>query len=145
MKTAVDAGILLAAYAGEGVAQLGAAAAIETVLAEGVLVVPAAELARFVELAGDPANFERPPKLSEVAAVCNDYAAAANVEVAETDADDLVAAMALLRDNDLPADRLDGALLAAGLRRMGVTRLIAADDGAYAAFGFIETVTPAAA
>lgn len=145
MKTAVDAGVLLAAYAGEGAAQRDAASAIERVLADGVLVVPAAELARFVELVSDPANFEHPPALSEVAALCNDYAAAANVEVAETDADDLVAAMALLRENELPADRLDGALLAAGLRRMGVTRLIAADDGAYAAFGFIEAVIPAAA
>lgn len=142
MKTAVDAGVLLAAYAGEGAAQRDAAAAIERILADGVLVVPAAELTRFVEQVSDPANFEQPPQLSQVASLCNDYAAAANVEIAETEADDLVAAMALLRENELPAERLDGALLAAGLRRMGVTRLIAADDRVYTAFGFIDSVTP---
>lgn len=145
MKTAVDAGLLLSAYAGEGTAQRDAAEAIERVLAEDVLVVTAAELSRFVELVSDPANFEHPPALADVAALCNDYAAAANVEVAEAAADDLVAALALLREHDLPADALDGALLAACLRRLGVSRLITADAGEYEDFAFIDAVAPSVA
>lgn len=142
MKTAVDAQVLLDAYAGEGAAQRDAAEAIERVLAEDVLVVTAAELARFVDLVSDPARFERPPAIDEVAALCNDYAAAANIEVVEAAGDDLVSALALLRENELPADRLEQALVAACLRRLGVSRLIAADARDYASFSFIEAVAP---
>ncbi|MBI5309750.1 MAG: hypothetical protein HZB14_01780 [Actinobacteria bacterium] len=144
MKAAVDAGVLLDAYAGEGSGQHDAAAAIERVLADDILVVTAAELSRFVEIVSDPANFEQPPELAEVAALCNDYAAAANVEVAEAAADDLVAAMALLRENALPGAALDAALLAACLRRLGVSRLISRDASEYAPFSFLDVVAPAA-
>lgn len=145
MKTAVNAGVLLAAYAGEGAAQREAADAIERVLGDDVLVVTAAELSRFVELVSDPANFERPPEIAEVAALCNDYASAANVEIAEAVADDLVTALALLREHGLPAEDLDRALLAACLRRVGVSRLIAAETSSYEPFGFVDAVAPKAA
>ncbi len=142
MKVAVDAGVMLIAYAGEGAAQRECAEAIETVLAEDVLVVTAAELAGFVDLVTDAEHFENPPALAEVAALCNEYASAANVEIAENDADDLVAAMSLLREYGLAAKMLGVALQAASLRRMGVERLLTLDPALYADFKFVKPATP---
>src|SRR5665811_1677091 len=103
------------AYAGEGAIQRDSAEAIERVLAGDVLYVVASELERLVELITSRRLFEHPAALPEVAALCNDYATAANVEVAETTADDLVAALALLREQDLGPERLPVALNAARL------------------------------
>lgn len=140
MKIAVDAGVLVRAYAGEGASQRDCAEAIERVLADDVLVVVANALTEFVGSVTDPKRYEQAPGLSQIAALCNEYAAAANVEIAETGADDLVAALALLREHGLPAERLGVALQAARLRRMGVERLLTADPADYGEFSFIEPV-----
>lgn len=144
MKVAVDAGVLLLAYAGEGPSQGDSAAAIESVLSDDVLVVTASEMAGFVDLVTDDEHFENPPALAEVAALCNEYAAAANVEIAESSPDDLVAALALLRERELPANRLGAALQAASLRRLGVDRLLTLDPSLYAEFNFLKPFTPRA-
>lgn len=138
MKTAVDADALLQAYAGAGARQRRAADAIEAALAEGVLVIPASEFARFTELISDQTAFVNPPDLEEIAALCNDYAAAANVDLLAVESDDLVAALALLREHDLPATELEAALSAAALRRQGVDVLIAGDAKRYEHFSFVD-------
>ncbi|MBI4897212.1 MAG: hypothetical protein HY827_02470 [Actinobacteria bacterium] len=142
MKVAVDAGVMLVAYAGEGAAQRECADAIEAVLAEDVLVVTAAEMAGFVDLITDNGHFENPPELVDVAALCNDYASAANVEIAENQADDLVAALALLREHGLPATKLGAALQAASLRRLGVEQLLTLEPPLYAEFKFVRALSP---
>lgn len=140
MKIAADSGVLARAYAGAGAEQHRAAEALERVLADDVLVVPVATLAELVETVTDEQLFEAAPSLDSVAGLCNEYAAASNVEIADQHADDLVAALSLLREHRLPASDLPVALQAARLRRLGVTRLLTAEPEAYALFSFIEPV-----
>lgn len=140
MKIAVDTGVLARAYAGAGKDQRRAADALERVLADDVLVVFAATLAELVELVTDESLFDNAPSLAAVTDLCNEYAAASNVEVADLQADDLVAALSLLREHGLTADDLPVALQAARLRRLGVARLLTAEPAAYSPFAFIDAI-----
>lgn len=140
MRVAVDVGVLARAYAGTGEDQRRAADALERVLADGALVISVATLVEMIDLVTDADLFENAPSLSAVTDLCREYATASNVEIADVHADDLVAALALLRERVLTANELSVALLAAGLRRLGVTRLLTADPDAYLPFGFIDAV-----
>ncbi|MFY9488930.1 MAG: hypothetical protein WAP35_09590 [Solirubrobacterales bacterium] len=142
MKTAVDTGVLIAAYAGEGPGQRDCAEAIERALDDDKLVIVANAISAFVETVTDTTRFENAPTLPQVTDLCNEFASAANVEIADLSNDDLVAALSLLREHELPADRLDPALQAVRLRRLGVSRLLTTDADAFAEFGFIETEDP---
>lgn len=142
MKVAVDSGVLARAYAGAGAEQRRAATALEQVLADDVLVVSVTALVELVEMVTDEQLFEQAPSLGTVAGLCNEYAAASNVEIADQHADDLVAALALLREHRLSANELPLALQAARMRRLGVTRLLTAEPRAYAPFTFVEPVEP---
>lgn len=142
MKVAADSGVLARAYAGAGKDQRRAADVLERVLADDVLVVSVATLAELVELVTDESLFDNAPSLGSVVELCNEYAAASNVEIADLHADDLVAAMSLLREHELAADDLPVALQAARLRRLGVARLLTAEPEAYSPFNFIDAVDP---
>lgn len=142
MKIAVDTSVLARAYAGAGKDQRRAAGALESVLADDVLVVSVAALTELVEMVTDESLFDKAPSLGLVADLCNEYAAASNVEIADLHADDLVAALSLLREHDLTADNLRTALQAARLRRLGVARLLTAEPEAYLPFNFIDAVEP---
>lgn len=142
MKIAVDTSVLARAYAGAGKDQRQAAVALERVLADDALVVSVATLAELIELVTDTSLFESTPSLGSVIDLCNEYTAASNVEIADLHADDLVAALSLLREHELAADDLPVALQAARLRRLGVTRLLTAQPEAYSPFTFIDAFTP---
>lgn len=140
MKVAVDTRVLARAYAGAGKDQRHAADSLERVLADDVLVVSVATLAELVELVTDQNLFDNAPALGSVIDLCNEYAAASNVEIADLQADDLVAALSLLREHELTANDLPVALQAARLRRLGVARLLTAEPENYSPFAFIDAV-----
>ncbi|MFY9264492.1 MAG: hypothetical protein WAO61_03580 [Solirubrobacterales bacterium] len=143
MKVAVDSGVLVSAYAGHGPSQDACIRAIETVLGDGVMVLTATVLTDFVDTVTDPRRFENAPTLDEAVALCNSFAASSNVEIAEIDADDFVAAFALIRDHGLDRDQITDALQAARLRRLGISKLLTDNVAAFEQFGFIDAVDPA--